>query len=42
MAEMFKLTGMSRNTLKGHFKRLVQDGNLKQQGQGRGVWYGLG
>ncbi len=42
MAEMFKLTGVSRNTLKGHFKRLVQDGKLKQQGLGRGVWYGLG
>ena len=42
MAEMFKLTGVSRNTLKGHFKRLVHEGKLKQQGRGRGVWYGLG
>ena len=42
MAEMFQLTGVSRNTLNGHFKSLVQDGKLKQQGQGRGVWYGLG
>lgn len=41
MAEMLQLTGASRNTLKGHFKKLVQDGKLVQQGQGRGVWYCL-
>ena len=41
MAEMVQLTGASRNTLKGHFKKLVADGRLVQQGQGRGIWYGL-
>ena len=42
MAEMVQLTGASRNTLKVHFKKLVKDGKLNQQGQGRGVWYNLG
>lgn len=41
MAEMVQLTGASRNTLKVHFKKLVKDGKLNQQGQGRGVWYSL-
>ena len=41
MAEMVQLTGVSRNTLKVHFKKLVKDGKLNQQGQGRGVWYSL-
>ena len=41
MAEMVQLTGASRNTLKGHFKKLVADSKLVQQGKGRGIWYGL-
>ena len=36
-----KLTGASRNTLKLHFRALVENGHLHQQGSGRGVWYGL-
>jgi len=36
-----KLTGVSRNTLKQHFRALVERGHLKQQGSGRGVWYEL-
>lgn len=36
-----KLTGASRNTLKQHFRNLVEQGHLNQQGGGRGVWYEL-
>ena len=37
-----KLTGISRNTLKVHFRNLVERGHLTQHGSGRGVWYELG
>lgn len=36
-----KLTGASRNTLKQHFRALVERGQLNQHGKGRGVWYGM-
>jgi len=36
-----KLTGASRNTLKQHFRGLVERGTLHQHGSGRGVWYDL-
>ena len=36
-----KLTGASRNTLKQHFRTLVERGTLNQHGSGRGVWYDL-
>ena len=39
--EAIKLTGASRNTLKQHFRALVERGHLSQQGSGRGVWYAL-
>ncbi len=42
MADAVKLTQANRNTLKQHFRNLVARGYLKQQGRGRGVWYGLG
>ena len=35
-------TGANRNTLKQHFRNLVERQHLKQHGSGRGVWYGLG
>jgi len=35
------LTGASRNTLKQHFRNLVEQGHLNQHGSGRGVWYEL-
>ncbi len=36
-----RLTGASRNTLKQHFRALVERGTLNQHGSGRGVWYDL-
>lgn len=39
LKEMSLLTGASRNTLKMHFRRLTENGQLVMQGQGRGVWY---
>jgi Fic family protein len=41
MAEAITLTGASRNTLKQHFRALVERGTLNQHGRGRGVWYAL-
>lgn len=41
MAEALRLTGASRNTLKQHFRALVEQGHLAPHGAGRGVWYGL-
>lgn len=41
MAEAIKLTEASRNTLKQHFRTLVEDGHLNQYGSGRGAWYAL-
>lgn len=41
MAEAIKLTGSNRNTLKLHFRDLIERGHLEQHGSGRGVWYGL-
>ena len=41
MSEVIKLTGASRNTLKQHFRALVERGTLNQHGGGRGVWYDL-
>ena len=35
------LTGANRNTLKQHFRNLVERQHLKQHGSGRGVWYEL-
>jgi len=41
IGEAIKLTGASRNTLKQHFRTLVERGALNQHGSGRGVWYDL-
>ena len=41
IGEAIKLTGASRNTLKQHFRALVERGHLNRQGNGRGVWYEL-
>jgi Fic family protein len=41
IGDAIRLTGASRNTLKQHFRNLVDRGHLNQQGGGRGVWYTL-
>lgn len=41
IGEATRLTGVSRNTLKQHFRTLVERGTLNQHGNGRGVWYDL-
>jgi Fic family protein len=41
IGDAIRLTGASRNTLKQHFRLLVERGHLNQLGAGRGVWYGL-
>ena len=40
--DMVILTGASRNTLKEHFRKLVENRQLTMQGKGRGVWYRIG
>lgn len=39
MGDAIRLTGGNRNTLKQHFRALVERGHLGQHGAGRGVWY---
>lgn len=39
MGDAIRLTGSNRNTLKQHFRALVERGHLGQHGGGRGVWY---
>lgn len=39
IGDAIKLTGASRNTLKQHFRNLVEQNHLNQHGGGRGVWY---
>ncbi len=41
MADAIRLTQSNRNTLKQHFRTLVEQGHLAQHGAGRGVWYDL-
>ena len=41
IGEATKLTGANRNTLKQHFRALIERGHLNQRGSGRGVWYEL-
>lgn len=41
VADAAKLTGASRNTVKGHIKALVDAGHLTRHGAGRGTWYSL-
>jgi len=42
MAAAILLTGTGRNTLKPHFRALVEKGHLISHGRGRGVWYEFG
>lgn len=41
MGQAIKLTDASRNTLKQHFRALVERGHLQQRGGGRSTWYEL-
>ena len=41
MGTMIRATGASRNTLKEHFRNLVEKKLLAQQGGGRSTWYTL-
>lgn len=41
MGDAIRLTNGNRNTLKQHFRALVEQGHLGQHGAGRGVWYEL-
>ncbi|MBQ4125293.1 MAG: DUF977 family protein, partial [Desulfovibrio sp.] len=41
LRDMVESTGVSRNTLKEHFKNLVDEGRIVMHGKGRGVWYSL-
>jgi Fic family protein len=38
--EIVLASGANRNTIKTHLRKLVQAGQIKQHGCGRGVWYG--
>jgi predicted HTH transcriptional regulator len=38
MGNAIRLTNGNRNTLKQHFRALVEQGRLNQYGAGRGVW----
>lgn len=41
IGDMIRATGTSRNTLKDHFRRLVEKGYLVHHGIGKGSWYAL-
>jgi Fic family protein len=41
IGDAIRLTRASRNTLKQHFRKLVEQCHLNQHGSGRGVWYEL-
>jgi len=41
LAEAGALTGANRNTLKQHFRSLVENGHLQLNGKGRGAWYAI-
>ncbi len=42
MKDAVTLTGVSRNTIKEHLRKLVETGQLILRGKGRGAWYGPG
>lgn len=41
IAEMARASGVSRNTLKDRFRRLVGNNHLVRRGHGKGSWYSL-
>jgi len=42
VAELTRITGANRNTVKAHLQKLVTAGHLQREGAGRGTWYRLG
>lgn len=42
ISDAVRVTGVNRNTIKDHIKKLVTDGHLIKHGAGRGVWYSVG
>jgi Fic family protein len=41
IGDMMRVTGASRNTLKEHFRRLLDQSRLIRHGKGKGSWYAL-
>jgi len=41
IGDMIRLTGVSRNTLKEHFRKLVENGHIVRHGNGKGSWYAV-
>jgi predicted transcriptional regulator len=41
IGDVIRLSGVSRNMLKKHFRMLFQHGHLKRHGTGNGSWYAL-
>lgn len=41
IGEAIAITRANRNTLKPHFKHLLEKGLIELHGRGRGAWYGL-
>lgn len=41
VAEISRITGISRNTIKDHVSALAKKGHLTRHGAGRGTWYAL-
>jgi Fic family protein len=41
IGEAVVITGANRNTLKPHFKNLLDKGLIELHGKGRGAWYGI-
>lgn len=41
VGDIARATGGSRNTIKDHLRRLVDDGHLARHGAGRGTWYAM-
>jgi Fic family protein len=39
MGDIIKTTGANRNTLKEHFRRLLEQGHMVKHGTGKGTWY---
>ncbi len=41
MADLVRVTGASRNTLKDHFRSLMEKQHLIRHGSGKGSWHAL-